>query len=65
MAKGAIDSMKEYMEQGYMRAVMLDLRKCFDMLNDTILLNLQRKQVKDIRIIQMVKRYLKRGVMEL
>ena len=54
--------MKEDMEQGYTRAVVFDLRKYFDMLNHTILL---RKQVNDIRIIQMVKRYLKRGVMEL
>ena len=54
--------MKEYMEQGYTRAVVFDLRKYFDMLNHTILL---RKQVNDIRIIKMVKRYLKRGVMEL
>ena len=30
----------------------------------TILLNLLRKQVKDERVIQMVKRYLKSGVME-
>ena len=52
------------MEQGYTRAVVLDLSKYFDTLNHTILLNLLRKQVKDERVIQMVKRYLKSGVME-
>ncbi|HIS57293.1 MAG TPA: group II intron reverse transcriptase/maturase, partial [Candidatus Fimimorpha excrementavium] len=43
---------------------VLDLSKYFDTLNHTILLNLLRKQVKDERVIQMVKRYLKSGVME-
>ena len=63
-AKDAIFRIKEYIEQGYTRAVALDLSKYFDTLNHTILLNLLRKQVKDERVIQMVKRYLKSGVME-
>ena len=44
--------------------MVLDLSKYFDTLNHTILLNLLRKQVKDERVIQMVKRYLKSGVRE-
>ena len=63
-AKDAIQRIKEYAEQGYTRAVVLDLSKYFDTLNHTILLNLLRQQVKDERVIQMVKRYLKSGVME-
>ena len=63
-AKDAIFKIKEYIEQGYTRAVVLDLSKYFDTLNHTILLNVLRKQVKDERVIQMVKRYLKSGVME-
>ncbi len=63
-AKDAIRRIKEYIERGYTRAVVLDLSKYFDTLNHTILLNLLRKQVKDERVIQMVKRYLKSGVME-
>ncbi len=63
-AEDAIRRIKEYAEQGYTRAVVLDLSKYFDTLNHTILLNLLRKQVKDERVIQMVKRYLKSGVME-
>lgn len=63
-AKDAIFRIKEYAEQGYTRAVVLDLSKYFDTLNHTILLNLLRQQVKDERVIQMVKRYLKSGVME-
>ncbi len=63
-AKDAIQRIKEYAEQGYTKAVVLDLSKYFDTLNHTILLNLLRKQVKDERVIQIVKRYLKSGVME-
>lgn len=63
-AKDAIQRIKEYAEQGYTKAVVLDLSKYFDTLNHTILLKLLRKQVKDERVIQMVKRYLKSGVME-
>ena len=36
----------------------------FDTLNHTILLNLLRREIKDERVVQMVKRYLKSGVME-
>ena len=63
-AKDVILRIKEYIGQGYTRAVVLDLLKYFDMLNHTILLNLLRKQVKDERVSQMVKWYLKSGVME-
>lgn len=63
-AKDAILKVKEYAEQGYTHAVSLDLTKYFDTLNHTILLNLLRKDIKDERVVQMVKRYLKSGVME-
>ena len=63
-AKDAILKVKEYAEQGYTHAVCLDLSKYFDTLNHTILLNLLRRDIKDERVIQMVKRYLKSGVME-
>ena len=63
-AKDAILRIKEYIGQGYTRAVVLDLSKYFETLNHTILLNLLRKQIKDERVIQMVKRYLRSGVME-
>ena len=63
-AKDAIRRIKKYAEQGYTQAVILDLSKYFDTLNHTILLNLLRKEIKDERVIQMIKRYLKSGVME-
>ena len=54
--KEAILRIKGYAEQRYTRAVVLDLSKYFDTLNHTILLNLLRKQVKDERVIQMIKK---------
>jgi group II intron reverse transcriptase/maturase len=63
-AKDAIMKVKEYAEQGYTFAVVLDLSKYFDTLNHEILINLIRRNVKDERVVQMIKRYLKSGVME-
>lgn len=63
-AKDAIQKVKEYAEQGYTFAVTLDLSKYFDTLNHEKLINLLRKEVKDERVIQLIKRYLKSGVME-
>lgn len=63
-AKDAIKKIKEYAEQGYTHVVALDLSKYFDTLNHEKLLNLLRRNVKDERVIQWIKRYLKSGVME-
>ena len=63
-AKEAILKVKEYAEQGYTFAVVLDLSKYFDTLNHDILIKLLRKNVKDERVVQLIKRYLKSGAME-
>ncbi len=63
-AKDAIRRIREYAEQGYTRTVVLDLSKYFDTINHVKLVNLLRQNVKDERVIQMIKRYLKSGVME-
>lgn len=63
-AKDAILKVKEYAEQGYTYAVVLDLSKYFDTINHELLLNLLRKNVKDERVVQLIKRYLKSGVLE-
>ncbi|MBF1016091.1 MAG: group II intron reverse transcriptase/maturase, partial [Lachnospiraceae bacterium] len=63
-AKDAIRKIKEYVEQGYTRAVVLDLSNYFDTIGHVKLLNLLQQNVKDERVIQLIKRYLKSGVME-
>lgn len=62
-AKDAINRVKEYAEEGYRYAVSLDLSKYFDTLNHERLLNLLREDIDDERVIQIIKRYLKSGVM--
>ena len=63
-AKDAIQKVKEYAEQGYTFAAVLDLSKYFDTLNHEILIKLLRRDIKDERVVQMIKRYLKSGAME-
>ena len=63
-AQMAIGKVKEYAEQGYTQAVLVDLSKYFDTLNHELLMNLLRKNIRDKRVIELIKRYLKAGVME-
>lgn len=63
-AQMAIMRVKEYAEQGYRHAVQIDLSKYFDTLNHELLMNMVREQVHDKRVTELIKRYLKSGVME-
>ncbi|UKI13499.1 MAG: reverse transcriptase/maturase family protein [Oscillospiraceae bacterium] len=55
---------KEYADEGYQYAVCLDLSKYFDTLNHELLMNMLRQEVKDKRLTDLIKKYLKSGVME-
>lgn len=63
-AQDAIFKLRGYAEEGNEWAVLLDLSKYFDTLNHEKLLNLLRETVKDERVIQLIKKFLKSGVME-
>ena len=63
-AQQAIQKVKWYAEQGYSSAVLVDLSKYFDTLNHELLMNLLRKNIHDERVIELMKRHLKAGVME-
>ncbi|MDG0875570.1 group II intron reverse transcriptase/maturase [Paenibacillus thiaminolyticus] len=63
-AQEAIRRVKAYAEQGYEHAVEIDLSKYFDTLNHELLMNLLRKQIPDKRVTDLIKKYLKSGVME-
>ena len=63
-AKDAILKVKEYADEGYKFAVCLDLSKYFDTLNHELLMNMLRQDIKDKRLIELIKKYLKSGVME-
>ena len=63
-AQMAIQKVKEYAEQGYTTAVLIDLSKYFDTLNHDLLMNMVREEIHDRRVIELIKRFLKSGVME-
>ena len=63
-AKDAILKVKEYADMGYTSAVCLDLSKYFDTLNHDMLMNMLREEIKDKVLIDLIKKYLKSGVME-
>ena len=60
-AQQAIQKVKQYAEEGYTSAVLVDLSKYFDTLNHELLMNLLRKNIHDKRVIELIKRYLKAG----
>lgn len=63
-AHQAILKCKEYMDEGYRWAVDIDLEKYFDTVNHDKLIGLIYKEVKDIRVIRLIRKYLNAGVME-
>jgi group II intron reverse transcriptase/maturase len=62
-AQQAIKRAKEYYEQGYTEVVDIDLAKYFDTVNHDLLINMVRKQIKDERVIKLIRKFLKSGVM--
>ena len=63
-AHQAIKRAKEYYEQGYTHVVDIDLAKYFDTVNHDLLIDMVREQVKDERLIKLIRKYLKSGVMK-
>jgi group II intron reverse transcriptase/maturase len=53
----------EYYNDGYTHAVDIDLAKFFDTLNHDLLISFLREEVKDERIISLIRKFLKSGVM--
>ena len=62
-AQQAIQKVKEYAEEGYTTAVEIDLSKYFDTLNHELLMNMVREEVRDKRVTDLIKKYLKSGVL--
>lgn len=63
-AQQAIGKVKEYAQEGYTYAVSIDLSKYFDTLNHELLMELLRRRIQDKRVLALVKKYLKSGVLE-
>jgi RNA-directed DNA polymerase len=62
-AKQAINKAKEYMEQGYKWVVDIDLAKYFDTVNHDKLMALIAREIKDKRVLKLIRLFLQSGVM--
>jgi len=62
-AQQAMKRAKKYYEQGYKRVVDIDLAKYFDTVHHDLLLGMVREQVKDGEVINLIRKFLKSGVM--
>lgn len=63
-AQQAVRQVKRYAEQGYRYTVSVDLSKYFDTLNHELLMDLLHRQLQDMRVMGLIKKYLKSGVLE-
>ena len=63
-AQQAMKAVKRYAQAGYIWTVQIDLSKYFDTLNHELLMNLLRERIQDKRTLELVKKYLKSGIME-
>ena len=61
---GALKRCQKYINAGYKWAVDIDLASYFDTVNHDKLIGLIYKEVKDIRVISLIRKYLQSGVME-
>jgi len=62
-AQQAIKKAKEYYEQGYSNVVDIDLARYFDTVNHNLLIRMVREHVKDERIINLIRKFLRSGVL--
>lgn len=62
-AQQAIKRAKEYYEHGYSNVVDIDLARYFDTVNHDLLVRMVREHVKDERIINLIRKFLRSGVL--
>ncbi|HAE37796.1 MAG TPA: group II intron reverse transcriptase/maturase, partial [Candidatus Riflebacteria bacterium] len=62
-AQQAMKRAKKYYEQGHTNVVDIDLAKYFDTVNHDLLIRMVREHVKDERVISLIRKFLKSGVM--
>lgn len=61
-AHQAIKKCQEYIQEGYVYAVDMDLEKYFDTVNQSKLIEILSRTIKDGRVISLIHKYLRAGV---
>ncbi len=62
-AHDAVRKLREYIREGYRTAVDLDLSKFFDTVNHDVLMHRVARKVRDKRVLRLIGKYLRAGVM--
>lgn len=62
-AKQAVEKCRQYINAGYTWSVDIDLAKYFDTINHDKLIRLLSNDIKDSRVISLIRKYLQSGVM--
>jgi RNA-directed DNA polymerase len=62
-AHDAVRKLREYIREGYRIAVDLDLSKFFDTVNHDVLMHRVSRKVRDKRVLRLIGKYLRAGVM--
>ena len=62
-AKDAIQKAEAYINEGYRWVVDIDLEKFFDKVNHDILMYKLSKDIKDKRVLRLIRKYLQSGIM--
>ena len=62
-AHQAVKQVREYFRQGYKQVVDIDLAAFFDSVNHDVLMRLLAQRIKDKRVLKLIGKYLRAGVM--
>lgn len=62
-AHQAIEKARAYIEEGYRYVVDLDIEKFFDRVNHDILMSRLSQEIKDKRVLKLIGKYLRSGIM--
>jgi len=62
-AHGALRKCRDYITQGYIYAVDIDLERYFDTVNHSKLIEILSRTIKDGRVVSLIHKYLNAGVM--
>lgn len=63
-AHNALEKCREYANEGYVYVVSIDLQAYFDAVNHSKLIEVLSRTIGDGRVISLIHKYLRAGVME-